>query len=151
MMQHQIRDAPEAVRLAERACKLTDYKMSLYVETLAAALNNLAWIRATSPRAEFRDGAEAVRLAERACAMSSYKKPLYEETLAAAYAEAGRFDEAVATMARGRELALARGESELAERTLKLIEFYKLRQPFRDPDQRDEPPSGNQRAKPAPR
>src|SRR5207248_2556708 len=36
----------------------------------ASVLGALAWIRATSGRAESRDGAEAVRLAERACALT---------------------------------------------------------------------------------
>jgi hypothetical protein len=130
--------------LAERACQVTGYKEPMYVKILTAALNNLAWIRATSPQAEFRDSSEAVRLAERACAMTGYKIPLYVETLAAAYAEAGRFDEAVATVASERELALARGESALTEKSLKLVERYKLRQPFRDADQRDELRTENQ-------
>jgi hypothetical protein len=137
--QAELRDAPEAVRLAKRACELTSYKEPPYVTTFAAALNRLAWIRATSPRAEFRNGPEAVRLAEGACLLTSYKEPMLVGTLAAAYAEAGRFDEAVTTSVRERELALVRGESGLAERTLKLIEFYKLRHPLRDAEQRDEP------------
>ena len=106
------------------------------------ALNNLAWIRATSPQAELRDGPEAVRLAKRACELSDYKAPLLVGTLAAAYAEAGRFNEAVTMAATARELALATGESELADRNLKLIEIYKARQPFRDTDQRDERRTG---------
>jgi hypothetical protein len=142
--QVEFRDGPEAVRLAERACQLTGYQEPRYVGTLAAVLDSLAWMRATSPRAEFRDGPEAVRLAERACQLTGYKEPRFDETLAAAYAETGRFDEAVAVLASTRELALARGENGLAERNLKFIELYKLRQPFRDADQRDELRTGNQ-------
>jgi hypothetical protein len=115
---------------------LTDYKEPLYVGTLATALNHLAGVRAASPQADL---SEAVRLAERACQLTDYKVPQLVGTLAAAYAEAGRFDEAVTTAVRERELALARGDSGLAERTLKLIEFYKLRRPFRNAEPRDEP------------
>jgi tetratricopeptide (TPR) repeat protein len=132
-------DLSEAVRLAERACQLTGYQVPLHVQTLAGVLNNLAFLRAASPQAELRDGPEAVRLAERACQLTDYQVPKLVGTLAAAYAEAGRFDEAVTTAVRERELAMARGESGLAERTLKIIELYKARQPVRDGDLRDEP------------
>ena len=44
---------------------------------------------------EARDGDEAIRLAERACALTGRKRALYLGTLAAAYAEAGKFVEAV--------------------------------------------------------
>ena len=60
-------------------------------------LNNLAWILAASADPQVRNGPEAVLLAERACKLTDYKKPLLVGTLAAAYAEAGRFPEAVAT------------------------------------------------------
>ncbi len=60
-----------------------------------SAYNNLAWIRATHPDPELRNGAEAVRLAERACALWKDRDPNLLDTLAAAYAEAGRFPEAV--------------------------------------------------------
>ncbi len=149
--QAEFRDGPEAVRLAKRACELTGYKVPQYVGTFAAALNHLAWIRATSPQAEFRDGPEAVRLAERACELTSYKMPLYVGTLAAAYAEAGRFDEAVAKASMAHELVSAGGEGGVAERNPKLIELYKARQPFRDAELQEELRTGNPGEKQAPR
>jgi Flp pilus assembly protein TadD len=102
---------------------------------LAEALNNLAWIRAAHPQAEFRNGAEAVRLAERACKVAEYKEPVLVGTLAAAYAEAGRFEEAVATARKARELALAAGQEALAEENQKLLELFTARQPYREPSQ----------------
>ncbi len=48
-------------------------------------------------------------------------------TLAFTYAEAGRLDEAVATAGKGRDLALANGQNELAERLLKLMEGCRAR------------------------
>lgn len=68
------------------------------------ALNNLAWIRATSPDAQYREPDEAVRLAEKACLLAGRADPGYLDTLAAAYAGAGRFPEAVATMERAFDL-----------------------------------------------
>ena len=76
---------------------------------LAGALNNLAWVLATSPDDELRNGAEAVRLAERACELTHYGQPLFIGTLAAAYAEAGRFPEAVTTAEKAEQLATAAG------------------------------------------
>jgi Flp pilus assembly protein TadD len=99
----------------------------------AEALNNLAWIRAAHPQAEFRDGPEAVRLAERACQVTGSKEAVLVGTLAAAYAEAGRFDEAVATARKARELALAAGQQALADTNQNLIELFSARQPYRAP------------------
>jgi hypothetical protein len=123
----------------------------VYIGTLAAAWDNLAWIRASSPQAKFRDGLEAVRLAEHACELTGYKMPVYVGTLAAAYAEAGRFEEAVTKAAMAHELASARGKSGSAERDPKLIELYKVRQPFRDAEQQDALRNGNQGTTHAPR
>ena len=88
------------------------------------ALNDLALIRAASPQAEFRNGPEAVQLAERACKMTDYQMPMCVATLAAAYAEAGRFDDAVGMAKKARALTLAKGENELAEKYSKLMEHY---------------------------
>jgi tetratricopeptide (TPR) repeat protein len=98
------------------------------------ALNNLAWIRAADAQAEFRDGPEAVRLAQRACELTRYQAPAPLETLAAAYAEAGRFDDALAIAERARQLALAAAQPELAERPMKMLKLFTGRQPYREPD-----------------
>ena len=102
---------------------------------LAEALNNLAWIRAANTRADLRDGAEAVRLAERACRVTDYKEPMLVGTLAASYAEAGRFEEAVTAARQARDLALANGQKDLAQKNQQLIELFGARQPYREPTQ----------------
>jgi tetratricopeptide (TPR) repeat protein len=60
------------------------------------ALNALAWELATSPDPEMRDGPNAVACAEKAVAATGRKNATFLNTLAAAYAEAGKFDKAVA-------------------------------------------------------
>jgi Flp pilus assembly protein TadD len=60
-----------------------------------AALNTLAWLRATCPEASVRNGQEAVRAATKACELTRWKDPSPIDTLAAAYAEIGSFDQAV--------------------------------------------------------
>ena len=93
-------------------------------------LNNAAWLFATSPKAEIRDGQLAVDLAEGACEMTHYQETFVVGTLAAAYAEAGRFEEAISTAQKACALASARGEPELLERNQELLELYRAHKPF---------------------
>jgi Flp pilus assembly protein TadD len=94
------------------------------------ALNGLAWLLATHPRAEMRNGAEAVRLAERACELSGGKDARFCSTLDAAYAEAGRFPDALRTAEKARDLALAAGRKELADAAEARLGLYRKQQPF---------------------
>ena len=94
-------------------------------------LNNLAWLLATCPAAETRDGAEAVGLAERACELTGHQQTLMVGTLAAAYAEAGRFADAVVTAQRACALAAASDDQALAARNQQLLQLYRAGQPYR--------------------
>lgn len=78
----------------------------------AANLNTLAWFLATCADETLRDGARAIALAQEACQLSSWKYPPYLDTLAAAYAENGRFEEAVAFQQRATEEAEANSPSD---------------------------------------
>ena len=100
---------------------------------LAGALNNLAWVLAASPDDELRNGAEAVRLAERACELTHHGEPLFIGTLAAAYAEAGRFPEAVATAEKAEQLATSAGLKKVAEKNQQLLELYRAGKPYHEP------------------
>jgi len=57
--------------------------------------NNMAWIWATSQRADLRNGQGAVEHATRACELTMWNNRITLGTLAAAYAEAGRFGDAI--------------------------------------------------------
>jgi Flp pilus assembly protein TadD len=94
-------------------------------------VNKAAWLLATNPDARLRDGEEAVRLAER-LRESDAAHPSYLDTLAAAYAEAGRFDEAVETAQRALEAAHREGRSELARRIEQRLAGYRLKKPAHD-------------------
>ena len=75
---------------------LADYDQAIRVNPKHVfALNDRGWLLATCPDGRYRDGSRAVESARRACELTSWKTPDYLSTLAAAYAEAGRFDEAV--------------------------------------------------------
>jgi tetratricopeptide (TPR) repeat protein len=97
------------------------------------ALNNLAWLLATSSDDKLRDGTEAVRLAERACQLTQFKEAGQLGTLAGAYAEAGRFAEAVATAEKARDVATAAGNTRFAEINQQLLALYRAGRPYHEP------------------
>ena len=98
------------------------------------ALNDLAWILATHPQAKARNGTEAVRLAERACQLSGGKVARFLGTLDAAYAEAGRFADAVNAAEKGRELALLAGEKDIAQAAESRLILYRKQRPYHQQD-----------------
>ncbi len=95
-------------------------------------LNNLAWLLATSPDAHIRDGVQAVKYAGRACELTHHGETSFVGTLAAAYAEAGRYDDAIAAGQQACALAEAAGEQELLEKNRKLLVLYRARQPYHE-------------------
>jgi hypothetical protein len=57
--------------------------------------------------------------------------PSYYGTLDAAYAEAGRFEEAIATAKKTRQIATAAGLKEIADAAEERLKLYQQKQPFR--------------------
>lgn len=104
------------------------YTRALELKPDPTALNNLAWIRATHRNAAFRDGDQAVALAERCCQLTGYRKANAVGTLAAAYAEAGRFDDAIKWQTKAIELAPVPRKAGFRA----LLEFYRAGKPYRD-------------------
>jgi protein O-mannosyl-transferase len=94
------------------------------------AQNNLAWILATSPQASLRNGNQAVELAERANQLTGGENPLILHTLAAAYAEAGRFGDAMRSAQKAIELAQAVGQKNLAGQLTGELKLYEAGLPF---------------------
>jgi tetratricopeptide (TPR) repeat protein len=97
------------------------------------AASNLAWVFATCPEDSIRDGALAAELGERALRISGGKIPMIYKVLAAAYAENGRFAEAVETAQRGAQLATSQGNPALAAELENNIALYQSGRPLRDP------------------
>jgi len=126
----------------KRAEAIAEYKQSIELEPeLPPALNDLAWILATAPEAGLRDGSEAVKVAERACQASLSPNPQFIGTLAAAYAEAGRFPEAISAAERAKDLAAKQGRDDLAQRNEELLQFYRGGKPYHEPGKTNaEPP-----------
>lgn len=110
------------------------YRTALELDPDSPTLcNNLALILATHPDESVRNGAEAVKLAERACHLTGWQMPVFLSTLAAAYAETGRFDDAVRTAEKAKALAEAAGQTNLVQRNEELLQLYRAGKPFRDP------------------
>jgi tetratricopeptide (TPR) repeat protein len=96
------------------------------------ALRDLAWVLATWPDARIRDGPKAVELAERANKLDQGRDPFISITLAAAYAEAGRFSDAINTAEAALQAANYSGNATSAERIRAYLGLYRLGQAFRD-------------------
>jgi protein O-mannosyl-transferase len=97
------------------------------------AASNLAWVFATCTEDSIRDGARAVELGEKALRISGGKIPMIHKVLAAAYAESGRFADAVETAQRGAELATSQGNPALAAELESNVVLYQSGRPLRDP------------------
>ena len=96
-----------------------------------AAMNNLAMLRASCKQPELRNGREAVQLAEAACRLSGRRNPSYLGTLAAAYAEAGRFPDAVKTMQEALALSRASGANDLLPIQTRMLADFRAGRAFR--------------------
>jgi tetratricopeptide (TPR) repeat protein len=93
--------------------------------------NNMAWLLATSSDASIRDGAKAVELAQQAVALSGGREPNFIRTLAAAYAENGRFSEAIAAAQQALAVAAMQGKSGLTKLLKNDITLYRANVPLR--------------------
>ena len=93
------------------------------------AKSNLAWILATCPDARVRNDSRAVALAEDAVHLSGGNNPILLCTLAAAYAEAGRFLEAIHAAQSGFELATSQHNCALADEFQRNIALTNLGRP----------------------
>jgi len=117
----QIEEAKTLLQAAMQVCPNTP-----------EALNNLAWTLAANAEPGLRDGPRAVQFAQRACELTDYRETIVVGTLAAAYAEAGRFDEAIATAQKACALASQQGQTELLARNQQLLDLYRRHQAYHE-------------------
>jgi protein O-mannosyl-transferase len=112
---------------------VTDLERALALKPDAArqvtALNNLAWVLATCPDNSFRDGNKAIRCAEEACRLTGFKQAGMVNTLAAAYAQAGRFPDAITTAQMAINLATKAGDTNGAAAMRQLLVLYREGKP----------------------
>ena len=96
-------------------------------------LGRLGWLLATSPEDGVRQGARAVDVSERAVRLTARGDAAALDTLAAAYAEAGRFDEAVGAAREALALAERRGWRDMTAAIEARLSGYAERRPHREP------------------
>jgi tetratricopeptide (TPR) repeat protein len=121
------------VRKGEVSQAIAHYETALEIAPRATStLNNLAWALSTCPDALQRNGAKAIELAEQADQLAGGKNPFFIRTLAAAYAENGRFNDAIETAQRALQLATAQDNFALANKLEKDLDLYRTNVPLRD-------------------
>jgi tetratricopeptide (TPR) repeat protein len=96
------------------------------------ALNNAAWILATSGDDTLRDGRQAVEFAQHACRLTNFQEPRSLGTLAAAYAETGRFPEAISYAEMAVKQASALGDQRFAGLNQQLLKLYQAGRPYHE-------------------
>ncbi len=103
------------------------------IEERAEVFRLEAWVRATHEIAALRSGTEAIGLAEKACWLTGYSQARALDTLGAAYAEAGRFPEAIETARKALSIiATTGGQGDLAEGIAQRLHAYGAGRPWRD-------------------
>lgn len=131
-------DARAGLGMAFSKLGQADLAVGCYREILAKnpqhllALNNLAWLLATSRQDSVRDGARAVNLVENALQLPGGSRPHLLHTLAAAYAETGQFEKAVQISRQVTAFARDQGNTSLMQQCLKERLAYESGAPWRE-------------------
>jgi tetratricopeptide (TPR) repeat protein len=98
------------------------------------AYNSLAWLLSTAPADGVRNGAKAVEYGHKALALADKGESfIYMDTLAAAYAEAGRFADAVALQSKAISLIPKDYDAKESVAFTARLQFYKENKPYRGP------------------
>ena len=98
------------------------------------ALNNLAWLYATSPEAAVRNGVRAVELATKACELTDFEEAGYLSTLGAAYAERGDFQNAMKWVQKG--LECCGDDTDVRDSLEKEKKHYEEKKPVREKEEK---------------
>lgn len=116
---------------------LTDYRTAERLDARDPyALWGLAWVLATCPDAKLRDGAKAVEYAKQAHALWDKRRPEPLDVMAAAFAEAGRFDEAVTWQRQAIEKKRQAGKD--VAHFVNMLSGFEVGRPYRSAATREE-------------
>jgi len=129
--------ADALLAIGEHAKAIADYETILKLDPEhSGALNNLAWVLATSPKDEVRDGKRAIELGKKACEVTEYKAAHILSTLGAAYAETGDWKNARKWSNKAVQTADEDDMKQLKEE----LESYKKKKPWREIQETEERP-----------
>jgi tetratricopeptide (TPR) repeat protein len=122
------------LRDGQLAAAVTEWEetVRLHQDKTSVAIT-LAWILATAPEPSIRDGARALDLAQHAAQAAGGRNLLVIRVLAAAYAENGRYPEAIHAAQQAGQRAEASGQSAIANLLRGDLDLYRLGIPLRDP------------------
>jgi Tfp pilus assembly protein PilF/cell division septation protein DedD len=110
---------------------ITDFEKALDVNpNYAEAANQLAWTLAVCPDDRYRNGAKAVEVAKKVT--ETNPEAGFRATLAAAYAEAGKFEDAVKVQESIIALLNEKGKKEQLSDYEERLKFYKNHRPWRE-------------------
>lgn len=129
--------ARHTLALALANCGRVQEAVEQYREVLARAadyvpsLCGLSWLMSTHPDARMRDGKASLKLALEAARLDG-SNPNVLNTLAAAYAEAGRFPEAVRTAEQAEKLARNAGLLGFTQQISSRLQLYRRGEPARE-------------------
>ncbi|MGH7967867.1 MAG: tetratricopeptide repeat protein, partial [Limisphaerales bacterium] len=131
---HAHNNLANAFRVTGRTREAVEqYELALKLEpNNANTLNNLALLLASSSEASVRRGARAIELAQRARELTFGRNPVVLATLAAAFAEAGRFADALKTQQQAIDLVSGQPDSGVAQALQMQLQLYQRGLPFRD-------------------
>jgi hypothetical protein len=96
-------------------------------------LHNLSWALLNKPNATLADKTQAVQYAELSCQLTGYRQVKLVLNLSDTYAAAGQSTQAVITAEKAIKLDASCGQSDLAEKTRKRLQLYKLQQTYSEP------------------
>jgi tetratricopeptide (TPR) repeat protein len=104
---------------------MAEYAAALLIQPdFPDALDGLAWILSTDANPDFRNGIEAVKMAEQSCTLTRRSDPVKLKTLAAAYAEIGRFEEAIDALRSAKVMAAKANRQELVNECERMLERF---------------------------
>jgi Tfp pilus assembly protein PilF len=111
---------------------ISHYKKAIQFDpNMIQALYHLSWILSTNEDEQYRNGKEAVKLATMLCKITQYRQPLALDALAAAYAETGRYNEAISTAEKAYKMALVQGPGVLVQGLEQRLKLYQNKIPYR--------------------
>jgi tetratricopeptide (TPR) repeat protein len=124
--------------LGEYRQTVMDYEKAIAMDpNLLEAVNGLAWVLATAPADGIRNGLMAVGYAERALSLAGKIDTfLHMDTLAAAYAEAGRFTDAVSMQTKAISLIPQNYDPTESAAFTTRLESYRNHKPWREQPKR---------------